>query len=283
VDPTKTETFKQPLLWDRLLPNPTFLPGVLLGLLWAVLPVFVVLFWLRKQGAWRMNAMQLSAAGVILLAFLGVGLTASVKIGGGGDLHNMDIFLVTILMLVASAWPEIIEKIRHGKQSINSKLLVYFMLVMPLFYTVYWSGSVLVLATPAETAAAIRVIQKHASAAQSYGQVLFLDQRQLLTFGYVQDIIMVSDYEKKKLIDKAMSANAEYFSPFYSALANHRFSLIVSERIFLSPGDPNGPFAEENDAWMQWVAIPLLEYYQPLVTLKAVGIQLLVPRDNPSP
>jgi hypothetical protein len=69
------------------------------------------------------------------------------------------------------------------------------------------------------------------------GDVLFMDQRQLLTFGYVKDVPLVADYEKKLVMDQAMSGNQAYFDEFYKDLANHRFSMIVSEPIRKSLAD----------------------------------------------
>ena len=54
------------------------------------------------------GGLDVALAGVLTpaaaLAFLVVGLVASVKIGGGGDLHNMDMFLIGLLFTSALAW-----------------------------------------------------------------------------------------------------------------------------------------------------------------------------------
>jgi hypothetical protein len=71
-----------------------------------------------------------------------------------------------------------------------------------------------------------------------------------------------------------------YFDEFYTDLENHRFALIVTEPIFLGAGDADKPFAEENDVWVKWVSIHLLKHYRVLKNFKAVGIQLLVPRER---
>ena len=42
--------------------------------------------------------------GAPLLAFLGVGLIVSTKIGGGGDLHNLDMFLIGLMFTAVIAW-----------------------------------------------------------------------------------------------------------------------------------------------------------------------------------
>ncbi|MDH5506395.1 MAG: hypothetical protein OEZ02_04175 [Anaerolineae bacterium] len=281
INPGKTQTFDQALLWERLLPNDTFLPGVLLGLLWAVGPLFIVLFWLHRRGSWSINRLQQAAVVFLSLAFLVVGLTASVKIGGGGDLHNLDMFLVTALLLAATAWPHLMRRLQDPQQGLSQRLLLILLLVSPLFYTVYWSGPPLQLAPPEKISLSLSTIQKEVANALEHGEVLFMDQRQLLTFGHFPGVPLVVDYEKKKIIDKAMANDSAYFDLFYADLANQRFSLIITERISLASGSQSGPFANENDAWVQWVAGPLLYYYKPLITLRAVGIQLFVPRSQP--
>ena len=42
--------------------------------------------------------------------------------------------------------------------------------------------------------------------ARSQGEILFMDQRQLLTFGYVRNVPLVPEYEKKVLMNAAMGA-----------------------------------------------------------------------------
>jgi hypothetical protein len=39
-------------------------------------------------------------------------------------------------------------------------------------------------------------------------------------------------------------------------------------------------FGDENNAWVKWVAGPILCYYKPLVTFKDVKVQLLTPRED---
>ena len=46
-----------------------------------------------------------------MIAFLIVGLIISTKIGGGGDLHNMDMFLVGLVFVAALAWNGAIQAI----------------------------------------------------------------------------------------------------------------------------------------------------------------------------
>ena len=110
------------------------------------------------------------------------------------------------------------------------------------------------------------------------GEILFLDQRQLLTFGFVQNLPLVPEYEKKYLMDQAMAGNAAYFREFFDDLANKRFALIVSEPLFRSYDDEYVPFSEENNAWVKWVSKTVLCFYTPEKTYREVRVQLLVPR-----
>ena len=116
--------------------------------------------------------------------------------------------------------------------------------------------------------------------AQTRGEVLFMDQRQLLTFGYLEDIKLVPEYEKKYVMDQAMAGNAAFFQQFYRDLADQRFALIVSEPLFTRSQDRSDAFGEENNAWVQWVSRPLLCYYKPSEKLKKVKVHLMVPRED---
>ena len=114
------------------------------------------------------------------------------------------------------------------------------------------------------------------------GDILFIDQRQLLTFAYVQSVPLIPEYDKKVLINQAMSADAQYFSAFYEDLASHRYSLIISNPLHERIQTDLDQFGEENNAWVTWVSTPILCYYEPVNTLKKVTVQLLVPRQDTS-
>ena len=142
-------------------------------------------------------------------------------------------------------------------------------------------GSPIQLPSPNEVNEALRVIEKRATQAQRHGEVLFIDERQLLTFGFIKGITLVPEYEKKYLMDQAMAGNEEYFETFYKDLANERFSMIVSEPLFTGEKDLAQTFGEENNAWVSWVADPILCYYSPARIVPGVRIELLTPRPNP--
>ena len=295
----------QPLLWYRLLPNSTYGNGILIGLLIAVVPLLVILFWLASTKKWVLNIWQKLALTGASLAFLTVGLIASTKIGGGGDLHNMDMFFIGLAFTAVIAW------YNGGRQAIlNSdhlpvwmKIIIIASLVIPALgpwrqmrsfnYGEQAASLVVLTDAPDEKSLdllpsdekvnrALEKIQDAVAVAKEDSEVLFLDQRQLLTFAYITGVPLVPEYEKKVLMNQALSGNAEYFQSFYKDLAAGRFSLIVSEKLFTPIKDSSFEFGEENNAWVTWVAKPLLCYYQETSTLKEVGVQLFIPRENPA-
>jgi hypothetical protein len=138
------------------------------------------------------------------------------------------------------------------------------------------------LPSEADTEKSLSDIRQAVEFAAPRGEVLFMDQRQLLTFGYVPSVPLVPEYDKKVLINEAMSANAQYFSAFYKDLASRRFSLIITNPLHERIQTGSDQFGEENNAWVTWVSAPVLCYYEPVNTLKKVTVQLLVPRQDVS-
>jgi hypothetical protein len=128
---------------------------------------------------------------------------------------------------------------------------------------------------------ALEEIQAEVDYAKEFGDVLFIDQRQLLTFGYITDVPFIPEYEKKMLMNEALSGNADYFSGFYQNITDQRFSLIVTEPLRTPVKDSTYEFGEENNAWVKWVSIPVLCYYQEIQTYKEVNVMLLVPKPVP--
>lgn len=292
----------QPLLWYRLLPNSTYGMGILLGLAVAVLPALIVLVWLAISRNWRLNIWQKLAIAGPLLAFFVVGLIVSTKIGGGGDLHNMDMFLIGMAFTAFIAW------VNGGRDALLKgmmQLWVRFALaaslvvpaVIPLSHLrSFGYGDQMktlmvlrdisdrklldMLPTGDVVDESLDEIQFFVDAARGQGDILFIDQRQLLTFGYI-DAPLIPEYEKKVLMNEALSSNAAYFEGFYRDLASGRFSLIVTEPLRTPVKDSTYKFGEENNAWVSWVSIPVLCYYEEAQTLKEAGVQLLIPKSAP--
>jgi hypothetical protein len=276
-------TGQQPLLWYRLLPNDTLGPGVLLLVLLYTGPLLVLIAWWILSKRWKLDVWQTLAVWGALIGFFAVGLVISTKIGGGGDLHNLDMYLVTLMLVVALGATHISsvgEKWRWPTWAVS---LVVVLILLPIYqYTPMSAGGSRVLADDATVQDVLSTIRTEVETASQTGEVLFMDQRQLLTFGYIPAIPFVPEYEKKYMMDQAMANNAKYFETYYQDLANNRFTLIVTEVLRSKlKSDLGGPFSEENDAFVTWVSNPTLCFYEPIYTSKETNIMLLIPRLNP--
>lgn len=295
----------QPLLWYRLLPNEIYPLGVLFGLLIATLPLIILLCYLMVSKKWQLNLWQKLAILAPLTAFLVVGLIVSAKIGGGGDLHNMDMFLIGLMFTGVIAWEKAgkqwFSEISYAPTWIKIILILFFALpglfalkgIRSFAFAEDAAWVAFLLDLPQEKSAdmippdeivieRLETIQEEIDLALANdGEVLFIDQRQLLTFGFVSNVPLVPEYEKKVLMNNALGSRQTYFQTFYEDLANKRFNLIISEPLRVSVQDNTDRFGEENNAWVIWVSEPMLCYYDIKTTLREVNIQLLVPKPNP--
>lgn len=296
----QTRVTQQPLLWYRLFPNATYGAGILHGLLMAAGPLTLLLVYLQAGRAWAPTWFQKLACSAALLAFLGVGLVVSVKIGGGGDLHNLDMFLLGLVFVAAIAWRQVGSDglMRIASQAIAVRLLLLTLVFIPAFSALMqlrshgyydlapWLATLagkspqeLGLIPPqAVSDAALDTLRLYVHAAQQEGEILFMDQRQLLAFGYIQGVALVPEYDKKVLIERSFTQNRAYFERFYADLSDRRFSLIIAQPQTLVIREGEYHFAEENNHWVTWVSRPLLCYYAVARTLPEVNVQLLVPR-----
>ena len=303
ADLIASDVSEHPLLWYRLFPNATSGIGILLLLLLAVGSTVILLVYLAKTNHWILNNWQKAVIVLPSLAFLGVGLIISAKAGGGGDLHNLDMFLIGILFTAAIAWEnggrQWLGKIETSPVWVKGVLILILVLpgIQPLSalrsfefaQDIPWlvtltdvsNGKFLEMYPEQDEVNDImQTIEREVEKAKPKGEILFMDQRQLLTFGYVKGVELVPEYEKKVLMNAAMGAEAGYFRELYSDLAAHRFALIISEPLRAPIQDSGFQFGEENNAWVGWVVRPVLCYYEPIETFTSAQIQLLVPRDD---
>jgi hypothetical protein len=258
---------ESPLLWNRLWPNATYPLGVLQAALLAILPMAVtiifVLMRMAKEGV-RWHGLRLAGIAAILTVFLVGGMVVSVKVGGGSNLHNLDAFL--LLELVAGAyviWGRFVPDAGAPVLSARSDvLLVFALVIIPALWPVY-SGAPLSLPDPervAEERQTLQLILDQAN--QQPGKVLFISERQLLTFELVQVRQFEPEYEKVFLMEMAMAGNSFYLQQFYDDLQHHRFSLIISEPLNANLQDERYAFSEENNLWVERVEMPILQDYQ---------------------
>jgi hypothetical protein len=279
-------TTSQPLLWYRLLPNDTLGPGVLLLALRYTLPLWILVAWWMISRRWRLDWLQKTAIWGALIGFFAAGLVISTKIGGGGDLHNLDMYLITLLVVTVlglmsldtgpvRTWPV---------WAVGLVCFLLFLVIYP-FLPLHPGSDYhprLDLANENKSSEAFANVRREVAKYAETGEVLFMDHRQLLTFRYLPAIPFIPEYEKKFMMDQAMASNADYFQAYYQDLAQKRFALIVTEPLRTKRREElGGPFSEENDAWVFWVSNPTLCFYEPLYLSTEVNVELLVPKQNP--
>jgi hypothetical protein len=277
--PVYATAFSQSMLWYRLMPNATNPIGVLPGLVIATGPLFGLVGWAMWRKKFHFDGLQLLGMGGVLIAFLSVGLVASVKIGGGSNLHNLDMFLVALILIIGivtrvSKWG---SGILGGQLPAPANVMLFLVVIVPSLASIS-SGGPLQLPADSVSQSAIQRIRTTIEQEVKDGEVLFIDQRQLLAFGYIQGVPLVMEHELKELTNRAMIGDEVLFTDFYRDLAETRFSLIVTAHLPTEWSGKGHPFGEEDDAQLRFLYLPLQTYYQPLVHLEEVGIWLLVPK-----
>ena len=271
-----TSSFTSDLLWYRLLPNPTFPLGILPAILLVSGPVLVLLF-LSLGGVHPIRLLGLAA--ILAVLFAG-GVIVSVKIGGGSNLHNLDAFLV--VLLAAGSYVFFGKFAREGN-GVRSParvpwLLVASILAIPVLYTVSAAGPEPLPDRARAEKAFDDLEEMVAQASAQGGEVLFISERHLLTFGMLPRVPLVEKYETVFLMEMAMAGNAVYLNEFYADLQGKRFALIISDPLRDTFKGSEYSFGEENDVWVARVAQPLLESYQRAEVFRGLGLEVLEPK-----
>jgi len=270
---------QQDLLPYRLWASATNEVGIVVGLLLAALPLLVLLILAFVKTKQKMDWLFTASLTAALVSETAVGLIASIKIGGGNNLHNLDMLLLTLILLAFLAYPTW-KKLLPEKPLFQ--LLTFLVILSPVWF-VSRSGSVRKFPSEARIQEVLSIVSQEIEQAAVEGDVLFIDQRQLLTFGDVPSVPLVEEYELKEMMNEAMRRNEPYFEGFYEDLESHRFSLIISDPLNTYYQGSTNIFGEENDLWVEQVSEPILQHYEPIQQLQREGIWLLAPIDSSDP
>jgi hypothetical protein len=271
-------SLSSPLLWNRLLPSPAFPLGILPGIILISLPLWLGLWFALRGRLSSLHPIRVISLGLILLVLFVGCLAVSVKIGGGADLHDMDAYEVLLMVIAVYFFSNRIQPESGGAQwgLIPWPVLVLAIVmpfVFPLDYVGQWAAY-----NHRQAQTDIKALQAAVAPVTAQGgEVLFISERQLITFDSIRAVPLVPDDELVALMEIAMSRNTPALSAFYSDLHQHRFALIVSRK--LNTGVKTGEaFSEENNAWNQYIAAPILCEYQPFLGLQSNNLQVYAPR-----
>ena len=276
-----SSSFTSDLLWYRWLPNATFPIGILPGILLVSGPLLLALGMRTKELRQTLGTLRVAALGAMLLALFAGGAVVSTKIGGGGNLHNLDAYLVLLAALASQVLLKqaaVIDQRRGGGSMCASPWLAGLILCVPVVWTLS-SGASFSSRDVRAAEEALQTLRSTVSeAVQQGGDVLFMSERHLLTFHMAGDVPLIAEYEKTYLMEMAMSRNQTYLQRFYRDLQQKRFELVVAEPMRVVYYGSARSFGDEDDTWVRAISEPFLEQYEPALMLDEFGIWVYAPK-----
>ena len=126
---------------------------------------------------------------------------------------------------------------------------------------------------------AIKIVNETIDTYAKNRKVLFISQRHLLAFGYIQDVPVIPDFEQEILIDMAMSGDRQRLQSFYQKLRDYEYEIIVVNPLNTNIVGLDSFLAEENNLWVQGVSKLILNRYQPIVSFPEYGLEMLIPKN----
>ena len=187
-------------------------------------------------------------------------------------------FLIFLLILANDG----VRRIIHGQLDRPelwpefSQGLALIAFATPILWTMATSQDVN-LPPPGAGVEELQIISRKVEDAVEEGDILFIGERQLLAFGFIDNVPLVPEYELVEVMDHAMAGDEAYFHDFYQDLEEGRFSLIVASGMSLEKHRVPHSFEEESEAWRKFVAIKLFDWYSPTIKLDDVGVWLYKP------
>lgn len=268
------------LLWYRLKPNPTYGPGVFFGSL-VLLPVFLAAAWGVLRAGLRWAWLRLAGLAAVLAVFYAGGLVVSLKVGGGSNLHNLDNFIVFLVVITGYIFFERFTPDRPGAPLRIPAWALLIVAAIPVFTAVAGLSLNPRAAPKMSETQALQWLQGMVDQYAADGRpVLLISERQLVTFGQLKVPAFEPAYEKVFLMEMAMSGNPSYLEKYVDDLRNHKFSLIISEPMNANIQDGR-PFAEENNLWVKAIEEPTLARYTLVGKLDQEGYPIAVYAPKP--
>jgi len=277
-----TSSFNSPLYRYRLFPNEAYGPGVIMMTIGACFPLIFLLAFRLIPSLKKWKILRIMALVSILIALLIAGLIVSMKIGGGDNLHNMDAFMVFLAVITSYVLTnQFAEDQEPLKKDVGflEVILIILAIMIPMNFIVT-SLQPIKNYDMKSAQDVVDQIQALINQRVSGGdEVLFIDQRHLLTFDMIDGVELVPDYEKVFLMEMAMANNGAYLTNFWRDIEDHRFDLIVSETLTSRIRPPSDVFGEENNVWVERISKPLLRSYYTIFEFTDFGISILVPKE----
>jgi hypothetical protein len=275
-------SFISDLLWYRLWPNASFSFGILPGIVWTSLPLWIViLFSLRAQRRdWHPLRLLLIFAAILVICVGGI--IVSLKIGGGANLHNMDAYFILLLLFTAYL---VFARYRTEGGEPATPMRLHWLLVLALLYspvtTFLQFGIGFPTYDPVRTQTLLATLQGYVDQVNTRdGEILFVSQRHLISMDMLQNVELVTEYEREDLMEMAMSNNRPYLEQFKSDMQNQRFDLIIVDPLNYNLLTRRKGFSEENNVWVRRVMKDILCNYREEIAFPEDEIALYVPQEG---
>ncbi|MCI0608124.1 MAG: hypothetical protein L0Z71_03550 [Anaerolineae bacterium] len=263
-----TSSFTSDLLWYRLWPNENHALGILPAILIVSGPLILTIIVAARQ--WKsLHPIRWQGLISMIIALFAGSLVVSTKIGGGGDLHNMDTYAVLVGTVAAYFIGGRVQvESSDSWLQIRSWPVLTTAVVIPLLFLIPLLRPYPKYNEDINQQVYGQLVQAVNDAGKN-GPVLFINERQLVALGDV-NVPLVYDYEVVTLMEMAMSGNQPYLDRFYNDLSNHRFAGIVATKQNTGIKEA-GSFFEENNVWNSRVSPYILCQYTPILTLEPEG------------
>jgi len=275
-------SFTSNLLWYRLMPNASYFLGILPASILASLPLWLGIYLVisSRRRDWHPIRLTFMFAALFVL-FVG-GLVVSVKIGGGGNLHNMDAYLTLLLIvfayLVFARYSS--ENGEPAQPVVMPWLLALALIIMPAWSYLQFGVDFKSYETVRTEKILARLQQEVDEVNAKGGEVLFITQRHLISMNLLKNVTLVPEYEREDLMEMVMADNPEYLARFRDDIGNQRFALIIVDPLRDTIMKRTRGFSEENNAWVRRVVVPIRCYYREEVAYPLHEIALYVPQEG---
>ena len=275
-------SFISDLLWYRLWPNASFSFGILPGIIWTSLPLWVAIYLSLRSHSRDWHPVRLLLIFAAILVICVGGIIVSLKIGGGANLHNMDAYFILLLIFTAYL---VFARYRTERGELAKPMRLHWLVVLALLYspitTFLQFGIGFKAYDPARTQNLLITLQDYVDQVNAQeGEILFISQRHLISMGMLQDVALITEYEREDLMEMAMSNNRPYLEQFKSDMQNQRFDLIIVDPLNYNLLTRRKGFSEENNVWVRRVMKDILCNYREEAVFPEDEIALYVPQEG---
>lgn len=252
--PYLSSNFNYPFLPMRLLPNEIYSLGIFLG---TGVVTFIGLLLLLQVTINKIKETTLAYLMIwaILIFLAGLGVIISMRIGGTFNLHNMDLFLLFLLVSIIALRQDFF---RMSSISLSGAYKQAFLLlvIVPIIYTAVFARG----AKPTTFEYPdLEQLQTRITVAERTGKpVLMINYRHLLVFGDLRVNELVTDYEKMVLMEMSMARVKPYLKNFEEAMMEKDYSMVITTgRYYTHFEQKDNILAPEENSWSDYVVLPM--------------------------